>query len=948
MIVLIDDAEPITLGETETTPTIGIVDYSRRVTDDFGVTTVVQRGFSRRMSVRLALPTEAADGVQRSLAALRASAAQWVADDRFAWLSPMGYYKDFEVDLAVPPLSFCTLSVEGLAETDSVPDVGLDPAPDGAESTFRMLRPLAVTDALLASSTVPEDDEAAWSAGTTYPLGVRVIRASTHRIYESLIAGNIGHSPESSPTYWLDVGPTNRWAMFDEALGTATGAATGPMVVTFSVAGIGALALLDTTCDSVRVEVIHASATVYDQTLAADGGSLKFLDLPVVAGTVRVTIAGAGAISVGTLLIGDIVGLGLTEASPTAGITDFSRKQVDDFGEVTIVQRGWSKRMTAKALIDTEALDIVADRIAAVRARPVLWIGDADIDGLTIFGFFRDFSIEVGETVSKLSLSIEGLSTAVPLAPLVDLSSLNLRIDQVEHDLAIVTSDGYLGQAEKPKAVIDWYAISANLSALNARYESLGSPSTITEFYDDANAKVGSLESYLSGIVPDWDDASQDSPIVAATYRAKWVDAYASVAVFQAAITGTPGANGLSIRELTVFRRAASAPSSPSGGSFNFATKALTPPSGWSQTWPLSGTDPVYAASGFVYVQGITGTATPTWLGVGQAAANGATGADGQATNVIFRTSATQPATPAPSAGVPAGWYDSTDSVPASDDPTWASFGTRPDSTSSYTWQAGKLVEGVNGRALSVVSSTLNFLADYTGALKSGQVPRTNRAILTDGGVDRSADGSVTWSVPSGQQINCSVSIDADGLTTVSAVTATGSYQVQGLFAGFAYKTSVEVVVSADPAPPSTSTGQTTSTITVSATSSYPSTITAGILTVLSDASGNLTYNAGVTYDCPHSGATKNAALQGKPVYRLAGSGAAWTDMATNVTGSAATWNPNGGGPGEPSFGSGTLSMSGTASMPAANTAYEVAFIARNVGSSTATNVAANFRSAQP
>lgn len=538
MIVLVDDAEPITLGETEAAPTVGIIDYSRRVTDDFGVTTVVQRGFSRRMSVRLALPTDAADGVQRSLATLRATAAQWVADDRFAWLSPMGYYKDFEVDLAVPPLSFCTLSVEGLAETDSVPDAGEDPAPDGAESTFRMLRPLAVTDALLATSTVPEDDEPAWSAGTTYPLGVRVIRAGTHRIYESLIAGNIGHTPESSPTYWLDVGPTNRWAMFDEALGTATGAATGPMVVTFSVAGIGALALLDATCDSVRVEVIHASATVYDQTRAADGGSLKFLDLPVVDGTVRVTIAGDGAISVGTLLIGDIVGLGLTEASPTAGITDFSRKQVDDFGEVTIVQRGWAKRMTAKALIDTEALDIVADRIAAVRARPVLWIGDGDIDSLTIFGFFRDFSIEVGETVSKLSLSIEGLSKATPLAPLIDLSGLNLRIDEVEADLARTVSNGYLDRGEKPKTYLDHAALQSTISSLNDRYIALLGPSDIASFHDDANAKFAALTDNLAALVPDWTDDTQDTPIIAAAYRSWWVDAYEAAAIFQSSMAG--------------------------------------------------------------------------------------------------------------------------------------------------------------------------------------------------------------------------------------------------------------------------------------------------------------------------------------------------------------------------------------------------------------------------
>lgn len=52
MIVVTPAGDQIPLGEVEAAPTIGIVDYSRRVTDDFGVTTVVERGFARRMSVR--------------------------------------------------------------------------------------------------------------------------------------------------------------------------------------------------------------------------------------------------------------------------------------------------------------------------------------------------------------------------------------------------------------------------------------------------------------------------------------------------------------------------------------------------------------------------------------------------------------------------------------------------------------------------------------------------------------------------------------------------------------------------------------------------------------------------------------------------------------------------------------------------------------------------------
>lgn len=60
-------------------------------------------------------------------------------------------------------------------------------------------------------------------------------------------------------------------------------------------------------------------------------------------------------------------------------------------------------------------------------------------------------------------------------------------------------------------------------------------------------------------------------------------------------IQGSDGASGLSIVELTIFRRAASAPATPTGGTYNFATKTLTPPSGWSASVP-SGADPVYTS----------------------------------------------------------------------------------------------------------------------------------------------------------------------------------------------------------------------------------------------------------------------------------------------------------------------------------------------------------------
>ncbi len=439
MIVVTPAGDTIEIGTVETAPTIGIIDYSRRVTDDFGVTTVVERGFARRMSVKLAVPSDAVDALQTRLAGLRAVSAQWIADARFQSLNVTGFFKDFSIDLPAAAISYCTLTVEGLTVSEPITDTGADPAPEGASSTLQMLAPVAITDQVLVAASVAEDDQAEWSAMATYPLGARVMKAATHRIYESAAAGNVGNDPAGASGKWTDIGPTKRWAMFDQALGTAT-TASRQIVVTFAPSTpVSALAVLDVEAATVRVQ-----SPGYDRTQDVTGSTVLFLDMPAPSDSITVTIDGPGALSVGTLLIGRLAGLGITEAAPSAGITDYSRKVVDDFGNVSVVERAFAKRMSVRGLIRTDAIDDVASRIAAVRARPSLWIGKAGLDTLTIYGFFKDFSIEAGQSVSKLSLTIEGLSKASPLPkPLTSIVAQG-SVDGVNWHLGLQPGDIFM------------------------------------------------------------------------------------------------------------------------------------------------------------------------------------------------------------------------------------------------------------------------------------------------------------------------------------------------------------------------------------------------------------------------------------------------------------------------------------------------------------------------
>ncbi|MFP3324922.1 hypothetical protein R0K05_17790, partial [Planococcus sp. SIMBA_160] len=70
---------------------------------------------------------------------------------------------------------------------------------------FNILSPMAVTEAELVATNVPEDDHPDWSATATYEAGARVISTVTHRIYESVIDSNTGQDPTlDDGSNWLE------------------------------------------------------------------------------------------------------------------------------------------------------------------------------------------------------------------------------------------------------------------------------------------------------------------------------------------------------------------------------------------------------------------------------------------------------------------------------------------------------------------------------------------------------------------------------------------------------------------------------------------------------------------------------------------------------------------------------------------------------------------------
>jgi hypothetical protein len=105
------------LGTTQYGAGIGIIDYSRKETDEFGTTTFVVRNFSKRLSATVLVDTSSLNRVNNLLYSIRANPVVWIGSNDPAYdesLVVFGFYRDFNTEIAYPLYSTCSLEIEGL------------------------------------------------------------------------------------------------------------------------------------------------------------------------------------------------------------------------------------------------------------------------------------------------------------------------------------------------------------------------------------------------------------------------------------------------------------------------------------------------------------------------------------------------------------------------------------------------------------------------------------------------------------------------------------------------------------------------------------------------------------------------------------------------------------------------------------------------------------------
>lgn len=303
---------------------------------------------------------------------------------------------------------------------------------------MKVISPITITNATLTASNVAEADYPVWDVSTTYAaLDYVIVTGTTHTVYQSAIASNLGNDPPTDDgTYWIEIGATNRWKAFD---GKISDHVSNSATITYSitpdsiVTGIGFMGL---SAASVRVEVYDTAGPtlIYDQTRGlVDTGSIidwftfftfdateydteaLFVGIPGYTGyQIDITIGdGTGVPEVGQIVLGKLETLGLQISGVSIGIEDFSTKSRDPYGNAIIVERPFADKVDFQFALPTADARRVKRVLASLRATPALYFADEALThyGATAYGFFTDFNIPLSSGgTSFANLEIEGLT----------------------------------------------------------------------------------------------------------------------------------------------------------------------------------------------------------------------------------------------------------------------------------------------------------------------------------------------------------------------------------------------------------------------------------------------------------------------------------------------------------------------------------------------------------
>lgn len=296
---------------------------------------------------------------------------------------------------------------------------------------FRIIKELAPSAASLTSNVPITELE--WTPGT-YVAGDRRYLPASFDLYE-VTAVSTSDEPAvgaaAATPSWVRVGKINRWRMFSASVGEQTVMASSIVLDIATNPAVNAVALFGVEAATVEI-VTYAGELETSRTTKSMTNLFEVTDWyeyyfqPVVQisegviltmpsyGTTRMVITitnSSSSVAVGKLVIGTAVSLGDTYWDFGTGISDFSFRQQDDWGGFTVTERPFSRPGDFAVHMPAIKVPGILRELAAVRAKPTVYIGSPDSPESIVIGFYKEVTVRrVGPNHSRMEIDIEGLT----------------------------------------------------------------------------------------------------------------------------------------------------------------------------------------------------------------------------------------------------------------------------------------------------------------------------------------------------------------------------------------------------------------------------------------------------------------------------------------------------------------------------------------------------------
>lgn len=297
-----------------------------------------------------------------------------------------------------------------------------------------ILKPVNYTFAQVTSNNaLPENDFAAWAAATSYTQGTKVIRTTTHRIYQNQIAGVDATLPENSPSRWLDVGPTNAYAFMDDYSSTKTTRADNHAVTIAPGERISSVAIMNMVGETLFITATNNGAEeIFNKTISLDGTQVASVydwffedfvqkpdhvefNFPVAYENpiITIQISGVGNVSVGRVALTRTYEIGPLEFGAGIGIKDYSVTTTDVNGVKTLTKKQNNKTMSFRVELNQSETNRANKLLRELSSIPCVFVGAGEegYEYTIANGFYQDFKILLSlPTVNYCELVIEEIT----------------------------------------------------------------------------------------------------------------------------------------------------------------------------------------------------------------------------------------------------------------------------------------------------------------------------------------------------------------------------------------------------------------------------------------------------------------------------------------------------------------------------------------------------------